>query len=312
MMVLLFGSRGYLGRKFLSMYPDAACPEADIADPQAVARALDEARPDVVINTAGKTGVPNVDWCEDHKRETLRSNVTGPLVLLEECAKRGIYWVHLGSGCIYEGEKGTKGKKGEKGEMEESGWTEDDEPNFTGSFYSRTKAMADRALRECCAPIDGKGDVLILRLRMPFDGTDHPRNLITKLRKFSRVLDVPNSITAIPDFLAAARTLIERRRTGIYHVVNDGAISLYRIMELYREIVDPAHTFERLLLGSLPQVVRAGRSNCILSTQKLKEEGIAVRPVEKAVREALLEMKHLAPLSHEAKTLSTSCVQVKN
>lgn len=286
MKVLLFGGRGYMGQKFLSVYPDAVMADADIADPHAVAEAINTFRPDVVINTAGKTGVPNVDWCEDHKLETLRSNVTGPLVLLEECAKRGIYWVHLGSGCVYEGDNGGRG------------YAEDDEPNFTGSFYSRSKAMADRALRECCASIDGRGGVLILRLRMPFDGTEHPRNLITKLRKFSRVLNVPNSITAIPDFLAAARMLIERRRTGIYHVVNDGAISPYRIMELYREIVDDAHTFEQLLLGSLPQVVRAGRSNCILSIQKLKGEGIAIRPVEEAVREALFEMKHSASGSH--------------
>jgi dTDP-4-dehydrorhamnose reductase len=41
---------------------------------------LDEVKPDVVINAAGKTGKPNVDWCEDHKEETLRSNDTGPLV----------------------------------------------------------------------------------------------------------------------------------------------------------------------------------------------------------------------------------------
>ena len=27
-----------------------------------------------------KTGRPNVDWCEDHKTETLFSNVTAPLI----------------------------------------------------------------------------------------------------------------------------------------------------------------------------------------------------------------------------------------
>ncbi|MFH0851926.1 MAG: sugar nucleotide-binding protein [Candidatus Peregrinibacteria bacterium] len=212
MRILLFGGRGYLAHKFLSIYPDTILSDADIADPQAVARVLDEARPDVVINTAGKTGVPNVDWCEDHKRETLRSNVTGPLVLLEECAKRGIYWVHLSSGCVYEGDNGGKG------------YTEEDGPNFTGSFYSRTKAWSEKTLREF--------PVLILRLRMPFDGVLHPRNLISKLAKFERVLDVENSITCLTDFLAAARLLINRRATGVYNIVNEEAISPYRIMEL--------------------------------------------------------------------------------
>src|SRR3954468_14776067 len=89
--VLLFGGRGLMGRYFLSAYPDATAADADVADRSAVAAALEAARPDVVINCAGKTGRPNVDWCEEHKAETLRANVTGALVVLEECLARGIY-----------------------------------------------------------------------------------------------------------------------------------------------------------------------------------------------------------------------------
>ena len=107
MKVMIFGSRGYLGGYFHTLYPDAVCSDVDIADPKAVSSILDAENPDVVINTAGRTGRPNVDWCEDHKLETMHSNVTGPLVLLEECGKRNIYWVHLGSGCVYKGDEST-------------------------------------------------------------------------------------------------------------------------------------------------------------------------------------------------------------
>src|SRR3989344_290490 len=127
MNVLLFGSTGYMGQQFLTLFPDAATPHIDIAHPQAVSEELDRVKPDIVINAAGKTGRPNVDWCEDHKEETLHANVTGALVLLEECLKRNIYLVHMSSGCIYEGDKGG------------AGFTEEDPPNFSGSFYSRTK-----------------------------------------------------------------------------------------------------------------------------------------------------------------------------
>ena len=34
-----------------------------------------------VINCAGKTGRPNVDWCEDHRPETVMSNVVGTITL---------------------------------------------------------------------------------------------------------------------------------------------------------------------------------------------------------------------------------------
>src|SRR3989344_2091165 len=117
-----------MGQQFLSLFPDAITPHFDIADRTAVIAELDRVKPDIVINAAGKTGRPNVDWCEDHKEETLHANVTGAVVLLEECRKRGIYWVHMSSGCIYTGDNNG------------AGFSEEDAPNFDGSFYSRTKA----------------------------------------------------------------------------------------------------------------------------------------------------------------------------
>src|SRR3989338_10004619 len=135
MKILVFGAKGYLGHLFLKQYPDAVPSSVDIADSTAVSAELDRVKPDVVINAAGKTGRPNVDWCETHKEEALRSNVTGPLVLLDECAMRKIYWVHLGSGCIYAGDGSTSLTTGNNGK----GFSEEDAPNFGGSFYARTK-----------------------------------------------------------------------------------------------------------------------------------------------------------------------------
>ncbi len=267
MKIVVFGSKGYLGQLFAARYSDAALPDADIADQQAVAETLDKERPDVVINTAGKTGRPNVDWCEDHKLETIRSNVTGPLILLEECMKRDIRLVHIGSGCIYEGDNDGKG------------WSEEDPPNYTGSFYSRTKLWSDQMLREF--------PVLNVRLRMPFDGSTNPRNLLMKLSKYARVLDEPNSLTYLPDFLDAVTALIEKGKTGTYNIINAGGISPFQIMELYQQIVDPAHTFERLTVDHLNEVVKAGRSNCLLSGAKLESEGIRMKTAEEALKEAL-------------------------
>ncbi len=265
MKVTIFGARGYLGEHFQSLYPHASCPSVDIADAQAVAAVLDADTPDIVINAAGKTGRPNVDWCEDHKEETLSANVTGPLVLLQECRKRGIYWVHLSSGCIYTGDNGG------------NGYTEDDIPNFDGSFYSRTKTWSEQILKEF-------PDVLILRIRMPFDDSINDRSLLMKVRKFTRVNDIKNSLTYLPDFLNAAKILIEKRKSGIYNIVNPGVLSPYDIIELYKEIVDPAHVAEPLTAAELPSVSKAGRSNCLLSTAKLEQEGIILKPTAEAVR----------------------------
>ncbi len=270
MKVLIFGSKGYMGQYFLSLYPDAATPSTDIADSRAVAEVLDMQKPDVVINCAGKTGRPNVDWCEDHKEETIHSNVIGPLVLVEECGKRDIYFVQIGTGCVYSGDSSTP-------------YIETDAPNFFGSFYSRSKGAVDQLLNDF--------PVLNIRLRMPFDGTGSERNLINKVSKYDRVLDTENSMTYIPDLLDAARQLIDKRATGPYNIINPGAITPYRIMELYKEIVDPSHTFELLKEEDLSDVAKAGRSSCVLSGKKLESEGITMKPVDEAVREALETLK---------------------
>lgn len=271
MRMLVFGAKGYLGTHFLTTFPNAIPSSADIGDREAVTAVLDKEKPTVVVNAAGKTGRPNVDWCEDHKEETMHSNVLGPLILLEECLRRKILLAHVSSGCIYSGDNNGKG------------FSEEDAPNFAGSFYSRTKAWSDQMMREF--------PVLNLRIRMPFDDTASERSLLTKLAKYTKVLDVQNSLTYVPDFLEAARKLIEKGKTGTYNVVNAGVISPYRVMELYTEIVDPTHRFEKLAEKNLGTVVKAGRSNCILSTLKLKGEGIAMQSVEEAVTKALRAIK---------------------
>ena len=94
---------------------------------------LDVAKPTHVISTIGKTGRPNIDWCEKHREETMDGNVLAPYLLLRECLARNIHFTHIGSGCIYEG--GFNG----------SGFTEEDEPNFFGpQFYAKTKIIAEK------------------------------------------------------------------------------------------------------------------------------------------------------------------------
>jgi 3,5-epimerase/4-reductase len=276
MKLLIFGAKGYIGQHFLGIYPHAATPDTDIADAEAVARALDTEKPDVVINCAGKAGHPTVDWCADHKMETIRSNVRGPLVLLDECTKRNIYWVHMSTGCIYEGDNNGRG------------FSETDPPNFFGSFYSCSKAASDLILKNF--------PILQLRLRMPFDASSHPRNLITKLKQYAKINAIPNSMTSIPDFLNAAEALIAKHATGTYNIVNPGVLSPYDVMLMYREIVDPEKKFEACIPKNVEGAAKGNRSNCILSMEKLRKEGIHMKPINSAIREALLQYKKSASI----------------
>lgn len=271
--VVLFGSEGWLGQLFKLQLPGVAAVRTDITNSKDVGKLLDQVQPSIVINCAGKTGRPNIDWCEDHPVETMSVNVAGPIILATECAKRQIRMVHLGSGCIYQGTG-----PGYLGNQE--GYSETDPPNFRGSLYSRSKILSEEAL-------DAFSGVLQLRLRMPFDGSGHPRCLITKLVNYRSIIDVPNSVTWVSDLVTTTLELIRRERIGIWNIVNPGAVRHSEILDLYREIVDPSFTYETILVGTLLQRVKAERSNCVLSTKKLEEEGIRLTPAKEALRQAL-------------------------
>ena len=264
MKVGLIGSRGFIGHALQAKGDGQLMPlNVDIRDRAQIAAAIERFKPEVIINAAGKTGRPNVDWCESHRLETVEANVTGPLLLAEECLKRSILLVQIGTGCIYTGDNGGRG------------FLEDDSPNFDASYYSRSKLHLEALLRDF--------PVLILRPRMPFDGTPHERNLIVKLSSYTAIVDSRNSMTCIDDLARATWVLIEKMKTGVFNVVNPGAISPVEIMELYQAIVDPAHTFEILSPSQLNARTLARRSNCVLSVEKLESVGIALPPVRQAV-----------------------------
>lgn len=192
----------------------------------------------VIINCAGMTGRPNIDACEDRPERTHYLNVTRPW-MLAQCTR---YLVHLSSGCIFDGPSPERG-----------GWTETDEPNMLQSVYCRSKREAERQLLS-------RDNTLCLRIRMPLDDVPHPRNLITKIRAYDRVIDAENSMTYLPDLARVMRQIIERRPVGLLHVVSPDTVSPY-------ELRAPGARPE--CLQSLEGITRVRRSNCQLSVARL-------------------------------------------
>ena len=175
--------------------------------------------------------------------------------------------LHLGSGCIYEGDNNGKG------------FSEEDAPNFFGSFYSRTKIMAQDLLKEF--------EALQIRIRMPIDYLPSQRNLLDKISGYKKVISVNNSITVIEDFLKITDQLIEGQHSGIFNVVNKGQITHAEILGMYQEISGRKLDYELISTSELDTMTRARRSNCILSTSKLERLGIEVPDVRTSLRKCL-------------------------
>ena len=264
--IVLFWGYGMLGTEIADFFGahwyEVIRPrhqEVDIIDYTTVYNYLSEQKPDVIINAAGKTGTPNIDRCETHKEETVLTNVNGAVNIACAAKLLGIYNVYIGSGCIYQGDNNGLG------------FSEQDAPNYTGSFYSRTKVKA----QELLDPFD----VLQLRIRMPILSKPNPRNFIDKIAKYSHVINEANSVTVVDDMLDAMKVLIEQKVTGIMNMVNPGLLYHHDMLDLYKEIVNPNHTFTSISMEELTQKYTcAGRSNCMLSSDKL-EHYIHLKPI---------------------------------
>lgn len=283
-MILLLGGSGYvglayqrlltrLGRSFRSL----ARKEVDYANTARLADFLADERPEFLINAAGYTGKPNVDACEDDKAATLFGNAVLPGRIRAACERTGTPWGHVSSGCIYTGRR-----------ADGAGFTEQDAPNFSFrtnncSFYSGTKALGEEVLA-------GAESLYVWRLRIPFDAVDGPRNYLTKLMRYERLLEAENSISQLDEFVAATFACWQKRVPfGAYNVTNPGTVTTREVAEMIRAsgVCEKNFQFFADEADFMQKAARTPRSNCVLDSSKLGDVGIEMAEVHEAVRSAL-------------------------
>src|SRR3569833_671259 len=110
---------------------------------------------------------------------------------------------------------------------------------------------------------------LILRLRKPVSDDLHSRNFVTKISKYERVVDIPNSNTILTDLLPTTNLMAEHNDTGVYNFTNPGAISHNEVLTLFRDIVRPGFAWKNISLEEQDKVIKAGRSNSKQDKTKL-------------------------------------------
>lgn len=289
-MYILLGGAGYVGtafQKYLTQtgQPFMSVSRADVnyADPAVLKDFLRAQRPDFLINAAGFTGRPNVDACELQKTDCLAGNAVLPGILREVCEDLKLPWGHVSSGCIYTGTRADGG-----------GFTEQDPPNFSFrqnncSFYSGCKALGEEVLA-------GARQCYVWRLRIPFDCFDSPRNYITKMMKYDRLLNATNSLSHLGDFVEAC---VQCRTNdvdyGIYNLTNPGAVTTKDVVDMIRAqgLSNRDFSFFESEEQFMQVAARTPRSNCVLDTSKAQQASLMTRPVHEAL---LSSMQNWVPM----------------
>lgn len=265
--ILILGS-GFIGKRLQEEF-QCEISNRRINSYKDAEQEIKKFQPEILINCIGFPGRNNVDDCELHKDKAITANVFVPVILAETALRNNIRLVHISSGCIYHYDY-----------SKDNPIDETKEPDFIGLFYSRTKIYAEQVLKALLP----KCPILIIRIRVPIDNRPHPKNLLTKLISYKKVINIPNSVTYIPDFINALSHLIKINAKGIYNVVNKNPLIYSELMEAYKKHV-PGFKYEVIDFKKLNSV----RTNLILSTKKLENTGFKVRKISEVLEECVKE-----------------------
>lgn len=283
-MIYLLGGSGYVGSAYQALLARRGRPfrnvrraDFDYTDRAALTDLLRREKPEFLINAAGYTGKPNVDACELHKSECLLGNAVLPGTVAQACADAGVPWGHVSSGCIFTGKR-----------ADGAGFTETDTPNFTFrtnncSFYSGTKALGEETLT-------GAPNAFIWRLRIPFNEVDNARNYLSKLMRYSTLLDAENSISQLDEFVAATLACWEKRVPfGTYNVTNPGHVTTREVVGLIKRtgVSDKNFQFFTDEAEFMRTAAKTPRSNCVMDSRKLAATGIKLTEVHAAIERDL-------------------------
>lgn len=221
--ILVTGAGGQLGRELSELLPEKgheavamSRKQLDVTDPVSVERAVSEAAPDLVINTAAYT---DVDGSETEVERAYAANALGPRNLAQVCERAGCELLHVGTNYVFDGRR-------------EEPYAPFDAPN-PESVYARTKLAGEEYVRHLStrwyvvrtAGVYGEG-----------------RNFVRTMLRVGRERDSLKvkadehiAPTYARDLAAGIAEVAEGGLYGTYHVTNSGSCSWYEFAcEIFR------------------------------------------------------------------------------
>ncbi len=227
MRILITGTGGLLGSNLALEAAndhtvfgvDRSCPQkteaftpvvADLLDPGAVERILDDTQPDWVIHCAAQA---NIDACERDPENAWELNAELPRKLAHHVARGGARLLHVSTDAVFDGKKGK--------------YTENDPPNPI-NVYSQTKLAGENAV------LDSTADAIVARTNIFGWSPTGKRSLAefffnnlkagNQVRGFPDVFFCPLLVNDVADLFFG---MLEKGLHGLYHVVSSECISKY-------------------------------------------------------------------------------------
>ena len=185
--------------------------KADLLEPGACSRLIEQVHPDAVIHTAA---IANLDACESDPETARLLNAEFPGQLAELCAKRGVRLIHISTDAVFDGTK-------------DSIYTEDDSPNPL-SIYARTKLDGEKAV------LSVNADAIVARVNFFGWSLSGERSLseffvnhLSSGKQCDGFTDVWFCPLFVGDLADTLVRMLDRNLSGLYHVVGSEALTKY-------------------------------------------------------------------------------------
>ena len=267
MRVLITGAGGQVGTELVDVFNAGGHVVAgfdhdglDITDRDAVRAAVIDFHPDAIVHSAAWTAV---DACEGDPERAYAVNAMGTRFMVEAARLVDAPVHYISTDYVFDGTK-------------DSPYVEWDEPN-PQSVYGKSKLAGEREL-------DDGSTVIRTSWVCGFHGPNMVKTILrlaAEHETLSFVDDQQGCPTFADDLAAMIARLVTERRTGTFHVTNQGAVSWY---EFAREVL--------IANGQDPDRVRP------IATVDLQPPRPAPRPANSVLEPRALCSNGIAPLAH--------------
>ena len=194
--------------------------QLDITNKGDVKSLVSSFRPDVIVNAAALT---NVDACETQRELAWKVNVIGVENLVEVARRINSALIHISTDYVFDGKSGS--------------YKETDRVNPI-NYYGKTKLAGENII------IAGGVPSAILRAIVVYGTGINVKNnfalwVVNSLqaqKSIRCVIDQKSNPTHVSDLAAGIVKVIERERTGLYHIGGADTVSRYEFASKISEI----------------------------------------------------------------------------
>ena len=282
MKILITGAKGQLGNKLIEILGTrhelllTDSDTMDIMDSNATNEKILGEKPDFIIHAAAYT---KVDQAETDRDLAYKINATGTKNVAEAAKKNGVTLIYISTDYVFDGEASTPYKE--------------DDPTDPVNYYGETKLAGEKFIQEICDKF------YILRTSWLYGELPegHPGSnfveTMLRLAKDRDELNVVDDQTGSPtytgDLVAVIEKLLKTDSSmpyGTYHVSGEGETTWFKFAKKIFEAEKVKIKINPITTDKYPTPAKRPKYSC-LSKEKLRNNGIKVRPWEEGLSEYL-------------------------